>query len=615
MPIDKPLAAEGNPDALRNVESFHAPTDHVSSSIQAQLSHPSDIASANQFFKPTGTEQFLPTVGNVGPTGIEMHAVAPGPHFAAPPMTGLETHGLQAMAMPPGGEMAALSGAPGMIPGAEPLSPLINMIMKMPGHIGLASSFFEALGAFFAPATEMLGNLAEGFDLGSLFEGAGDAADSLGSALEAGGDGAVDLSLLPTDAPIFDQLGEGAGAGDFAQSGLHMDVRGNALGGGAPDLTDSFASSPRLEVGGGPSHPMFEMGPGQGLNFENNNYLAMEPNQGFGATTGNFNAPPQPMPAPTSAQPTVDWHRDAINSSRGQLLGDTAGSAAQGGESHMQAGDNQVADGSDHSTATEAPQHTTYTVHKGDNLWDIAHSHLGDGTRWEEIYDLNKSVLGDNPRLIMPGTELQLPGGDSIADGSLGHTDYTVQAGDNLWDISKDHLGGGQNWHELYQNNEGVVGSNPDMIHPGQHLQLDGASGATHGHAAGHDVGHSLAHNHSPAHAGEHHLAHHGPAHGGAHAAGHHGVAHHGDTNIAHANTPHADSGNPQSNVSQANPNHTQAGAAQHAPAARIAGSGSNMQPSSGGELQAKAQSLSSIHTYGDGAVHDSATSVPSPQL
>jgi len=503
--------------------------------------------------------------------------------------------------------MAALSGAPGMMPGAEPLSPLINMIMKMPGHIGLASSFFEALGAFFAPATEMLGNLAEGFDLSSLFEQAGEAAGSLGDALEVGGDGPADLSLLPADAPIFDQIGQGPATSEFVYG-----TETPGLGEGAPDLRDTFASAPRLEVGGGPSHPMFEMGPGaQNLSFDNNNYLAMEPNQGFGATTGNFSAQPQPMPAPTTVQPnaqsTVDWQRDTIQSSRGHLLGDSTG----GGESQMQG-----ADGADRSpeTHSEAPQHTSYTVHKGDNLWDIAHSHLGDGTRWEEIYDLNKSVLGDNPRLIMPGTELQLPGGDSIADASLGQTDYTVQAGDNLWDISKDHLGGGQNWHELYQNNEAVVGSNPDLIHPGQHLQLDGG----HAHTAGHDLSHSLAHN--PAHAAGHsgqHLAHHDVSHGAGHhaAAGHHaGAAHHSDTNIAHGNA------NPNPNHAQAAGHGAQAQQAHTAPAARIAGSGGNAQmsqPSGGGELQAKAQSLSSIQTYGDGsgAVHDSATTVPNPQL
>ncbi|MBS1995951.1 MAG: LysM peptidoglycan-binding domain-containing protein [Cyanobacteria bacterium SZAS LIN-2] len=572
MPIDRPLAAEGNPDALHNVESFRAPADHVSSSIQAQLSNPSDIASANQFFKPTGAEQFLPTVGNVGPHGIELGAMAPAPHYGVPPMTGLETHGIQAVAMPPGGEMAALSGAPGVMPGAEQLSPLINMIMKMPGHIGLASSFFEALGAFFAPAQEMLGNLAEGiqgFDLGGLFEHAGDAGEALGSslgeALEGGADGAAaDLSLLPTDAPIFDHI---SGGGDFSPTG--GDLRSHLLGDGSPDLADSFASAPRLEVGGGPSHPIFEMGPGaQGLNFDNNNYLAMEPNQGFGATTGNFSTTPQPMPAPTTVQSTVDWQREALHSgsARSHLMGDgaaTTSGAGAGGEGQFNTADGQGAQAGDRvaEAQTEAPQHTTYTVHKGDNLWDIARSHLGDGTRWEEIYDLNKSVLGDNPRLIMPGTELQLPGGDSIADASMGQTDYTVKAGDNLWDISRDHLGGGQNWHELYQHNHDVVGSNPDLIHPGQHLQLDAGGHA----AAGHDVGHSLAHN------GGHNL-HHG--------AGHHMTAHNSHTVAHHA-------------------------AAAHPTAAPQAGSGA--------ELQAKPQSLSSIQSYGE--VHDSATSVPNSQL
>lgn len=55
------------------------------------------------------------------------------------------------------------------------------------------------------------------------------------------------------------------------------------------------------------------------------------------------------------------------------------------------------------------PSGSTYTVVEGDTLWDIAATHLGDATRWPEIYSLNQGVIGDNPDLIYPGQELQLP--------------------------------------------------------------------------------------------------------------------------------------------------------------------------------------------------------------
>ena len=52
----------------------------------------------------------------------------------------------------------------------------------------------------------------------------------------------------------------------------------------------------------------------------------------------------------------------------------------------------------------------TYTVKSGDSLWKIAQSQLGAGSRWREIYDLNKSVIGSNPNLIYPGQVYNLPG-------------------------------------------------------------------------------------------------------------------------------------------------------------------------------------------------------------
>lgn len=61
----------------------------------------------------------------------------------------------------------------------------------------------------------------------------------------------------------------------------------------------------------------------------------------------------------------------------------------------------------DSTTAPEAPQ--SYLVEKGDCLWNIAKRIYGDGSRWQEIYEANKSVVGGNPNLIYPGQELTIP--------------------------------------------------------------------------------------------------------------------------------------------------------------------------------------------------------------
>ncbi|WP_306292983.1 LysM peptidoglycan-binding domain-containing protein [Streptomyces tsukubensis] len=53
---------------------------------------------------------------------------------------------------------------------------------------------------------------------------------------------------------------------------------------------------------------------------------------------------------------------------------------------------------------------------------------------------------------------------------------YTVRAGDNLWDIAEaQKVDGG--WSGLYEQNKKTVGSDPDLILPGQSLDLDGESG------------------------------------------------------------------------------------------------------------------------------------------
>lgn len=50
----------------------------------------------------------------------------------------------------------------------------------------------------------------------------------------------------------------------------------------------------------------------------------------------------------------------------------------------------------------------SYTVQKGDCLWDIAEEQLGDGMCWNSLYEQNKEVIGDNPDLIYVGITLQL---------------------------------------------------------------------------------------------------------------------------------------------------------------------------------------------------------------
>lgn len=53
----------------------------------------------------------------------------------------------------------------------------------------------------------------------------------------------------------------------------------------------------------------------------------------------------------------------------------------------------------------------THTVAAGETLSQIALEYYGSGSRedWMAIYEANKETIGDNPSLIKPGQELQIP--------------------------------------------------------------------------------------------------------------------------------------------------------------------------------------------------------------
>lgn len=50
---------------------------------------------------------------------------------------------------------------------------------------------------------------------------------------------------------------------------------------------------------------------------------------------------------------------------------------------------------------------------------------------------------------------------------------YEVVPGDCLWRIAKKYLGSGRNWVLLYEKNRAVIGDSPDLIFPGQQLDLE----------------------------------------------------------------------------------------------------------------------------------------------
>ncbi|MFT4264108.1 MAG: LysM peptidoglycan-binding domain-containing protein [Nocardioides sp.] len=131
----------------------------------------------------------------------------------------------------------------------------------------------------------------------------------------------------------------------------------------------------------------------------------------------------------------------------------------------------------------EAPtkQHATidYTVKRGDSLWRIAECLLGDGTRFTEIFDLNRDVL-DRPDFITSGTVLKVPhevtdvGGDRPAEG------YVVRPGDTLSEIAGAEMGDPMRYLELFEASrdtvqpDGAMLTDPGLIRPGWEVTIPG---------------------------------------------------------------------------------------------------------------------------------------------
>jgi putative chitinase len=61
--------------------------------------------------------------------------------------------------------------------------------------------------------------------------------------------------------------------------------------------------------------------------------------------------------------------------------------------------------------APSAP--ASYTVQGGDTLYKVAAKTLGNGDRWQEVFNANRDQIS-NPNLIYPGMTLKIPGGTAV---------------------------------------------------------------------------------------------------------------------------------------------------------------------------------------------------------
>lgn len=100
-----------------------------------------------------------------------------------------------------------------------------------------------------------------------------------------------------------------------------------------------------------------------------------------------------------------------------------------------------------------------YVVKKGDTLSEIASKY---DTTYQKLASYNNIA---NPNKIFPGQIIKIPGLSS----NINPVTYVVKKGDTLSSIASKY---GTDWNTLYQKNKGVIGSNPNLIKPGQILNI-----------------------------------------------------------------------------------------------------------------------------------------------
>jgi len=128
-----------------------------------------------------------------------------------------------------------------------------------------------------------------------------------------------------------------------------------------------------------------------------------------------------------------------------------------------------------------------YTVVRGDTLYGIAQRELGDGSRFDEIFQINRgrpqTVGGTltDPSALRVGWVFELPADEPPAPPVGETTAYTVRPGDSLSRIAQQQLGAANRYQEIFELNEGVpqaIGgalTNPSVLRVGWVLQLPAA--------------------------------------------------------------------------------------------------------------------------------------------
>jgi nucleoid-associated protein YgaU len=96
-------------------------------------------------------------------------------------------------------------------------------------------------------------------------------------------------------------------------------------------------------------------------------------------------------------------------------------------------------------------------VERGDSWWKLAEIYLGNGARWRELRGMNVADAKP-PELLLLGSSVLVPAG-IVGRGTPVAKSVTVQKGDTLWGLAREHLGRGAAWKCLAE-------ANPELGEP-----------------------------------------------------------------------------------------------------------------------------------------------------
>ncbi len=132
--------------------------------------------------------------------------------------------------------------------------------------------------------------------------------------------------------------------------------------------------------------------------------------------------------------------------------------------------------------ANRPPLRIEHIIKTGDTYTSIAQEWFGDGTKWTLIAKENPTV---DPARLKIGQKIYLPPKDAAAAKSAsgpaatpeivpaeGELIYTVQEGDTLSSIARQHYNDPAKWKDIYDLNRKIIGSDAGALQVGTKLRL-----------------------------------------------------------------------------------------------------------------------------------------------